>query len=87
VNISRTNIVLAVLLLVVVLVATSKVNYSQPNFEFLPEMKRSPASAAYEVSAVLPGGRTLQPPVSGTIARGELPLYYSATKEDAARRR
>ncbi|MCA9078261.1 MAG: cytochrome c [Planctomycetaceae bacterium] len=85
-NLSRTNIVLAVLLVAVVLLAAAvRVDHSQPNVEFLPEMKRSPAAGAYSASTVFPNGRTLQPPVAGTIARGELPLYYSATKEDAER--
>ncbi len=85
-NFSRTNIALAGLLLVVVLLAAAiNVDHSQPNVEFLPEMKRSPASSAYSVSTVFPNGRTLQQPVDGTIARGELPLDYSATKEDAVR--
>ncbi len=85
-NLSRTNIALACLLLVVVLLAAAiNVDHSQPNVEFLPEMKRSPASSAYSVSTVFPNGRTLQAPVEGTIARGEFPLYYSATKEDAVR--
>lgn len=85
-NLSRTNIALACLLLLVALPAASiNVDHAQPNYEFLPEMKRSPASDAFAVSSVFPNGRTLQRPVAGTIARGELPLYYAATKEDAVR--
>ncbi len=85
-TINRTNLVLAVLLLVaVVFAATIDVDRSRTNFEFLPQMKRSAASNAWSVSTVFPNGRTMQAPVPGTIARGDLPLHYAATKEDAVR--
>lgn len=83
---SRTNIVLVVLLLVVAsLAATSGVDYSRPNIEILPDMKYSPAWSAYEPNENFPNGRTLQSPVAGSIARGAMPLHYEATKEDAVR--
>lgn len=83
---TRLNVVLAVLLLIVVcLVASLDADLSQPNYEFLPNMKRSGASSAFSPNAVFPNGRTLQAPVPGTIARGDLPLYYAPTKEDAIR--
>jgi mono/diheme cytochrome c family protein len=86
VNLKRTNIVLGVLLLLTSIFAVAMdVDYTRPNVEFLPDMKRSAASDAYSENANLPGGRTLQAPVQGTISRGDLPLYYSATKEEAAR--
>ena len=85
-NANRMNIVLAVLLFIVVcLEALHEADPSQPNYEFLPNMKRSGASHAYSANAVFPDGRTMQTPVPGTIARGDLPLYYAATKEDAVR--
>ena len=85
-NVTRINIVLALLLFIaVVLTASADVDRSQPNFEFLPQMKRSAASNAWSPSAVFPDRRTMQAPVPGTIPRGELPLHYAATKEDAAR--
>lgn len=77
---------LAVLLLIVAtLAAAIDVDYSRPNVEFLPEMKYSPAWDAYAPNPNFANGRTLQAPVEGTIARGELPLHYAATKEDAVR--
>lgn len=83
---TRLNVVLAVLLLIVVcLIASLDADLSQPNFEFLPNMKRSGASSAFSANAVFPDGRTMQAPVAGTIARGDLPLYYAPTKEDAIR--
>lgn len=85
-TLTRINIVLAILLAITATLAvTVHVDHSQPNVEFLSEMNRSPASDAFAASAAFPNGRTLQSPVLGTIARGDLPLYYEATKEDAAR--
>lgn len=84
--IGRTNIVLGSLLAVVVaLTAWVRVDYSIPNMEVLPDMKYSPAWKAYTNNPNFPNGRTLQTPVSGTIARGDMPLHYLATKEDAIR--
>ncbi len=85
-NLTRINIVLGVLLAIAAAFAIAMgVDHTQPNVEFLPEMKRSPASAAFSSNAELPDGRTLQPPVVGSIPRGDLPLYFAATKEDAIR--
>jgi len=84
--INRVNTALAVLLAaVVVLTATSGIDYSKPNLEILPDMKYTPAWEAFAANPNFPNGQTMQPPVPGTIARGELPLYYTATKEDAVR--
>ena len=83
---TKLNVVLAVLLLIVVcLTGSLDTDLSQPNYEFLPYMKRSAASSAFATNAVFSNGRTLQAPVAGTIARGDLPLYYAPTKEDAIR--
>ncbi len=85
-RLTRINIALSVLLVIAAALAIAMdVDYTQPNVEFLPEMKRSAAFDAFAANPVLPDGRTLQAPVAGTIARGDLPLYYAATKEDAAR--
>lgn len=85
-NLTRINIVLAVLLVLTTLLAVSlKVDYSKPNIEFLPTMVHSPAYHAYAANPNFPNGRTLQAPVPGTIPRGDLPLYYTASKEDAVR--
>ncbi len=83
---SRTNIVLLILLVAVVAAsAVGHVDHSKPNFEIWPDMKYSPAWSAFSENPNFPNGITLQRPVMGTIARGELPLHYTATKEDAAR--
>ncbi len=83
---NRTNTVLAVLLVVVVVMtAAVGVDYSKPNIEILPDMKYTPAWEAFAANPIFADGRTMQAPVPGTIARGQLPMYYAATKEDAVR--
>lgn len=79
------NVVLAGLVATVfALSALVRVDYSQPNVEVLPDMKYTSAWSAYDRNPNFSNGRTLQAPVAGTIARGNLPIHYSATKEDAA---
>lgn len=83
---SRLNLILAALLVAVLAAAAfSRTDRTRPNDEFLPDMKYSPAFTAYEPHPLLPAQRTLQPPVAGTIARGEMPLHYAATPDDAVR--
>ncbi len=83
---SRTNVVLAVALLITAgLAAGINVDLTRPNYEFLPEMKRSPAYDAFSQNPNFANHRTLQTPVPGTIARGTLPLHFAPTKEDALR--
>ncbi len=84
--ISRTNFFLTLLLMAVLLLAAnSRVDYSQPNIEILPDMKYSPAWTAYEANPHFPNGRTLQAPPPGTIAQDETPMHFEATQEDAER--
>lgn len=85
-NLTRWNILLAVLLgLTTLLAIVIRADHAEPNWEFLPEMKRSPAWSSFEANPNFEDGRTLQTPVQGTIPRGELPLHYAATKEYALR--
>lgn len=84
--INRTNTFLAVVLAaVVVMTAFVRVDYSKPNIEILPDMKYTLAWEAFAANPNFPNKRTMQPPLPGTIARGQMPLYYAATKEDAVR--
>jgi len=86
VKLNRMNILLAsLLLLVALLTAATRVDHTRPNIEILPHMKYSPARAAYSRNSVFANGRTLQASVPGTIARGQLPLHYEATADDAIR--
>lgn len=60
-------------------------NFAQPNLEFLPEMVRSIPYDSFSPNPNFRDGKTLQPPVPGTIPRGFLPLHYEATSQDAER--
>jgi mono/diheme cytochrome c family protein len=85
-NRTATNVVLfAALVTALGLEWTFRTDVTQPNVEFLPDMARAVSAEAYSASAVLAGGRTLQAPPDGTIARGLLPLPFAATPEDAIR--
>lgn len=78
-------------LLFVVLLALIGFNWwaspdlAQPNFEILPQMAHSARYNAYAANPDFPDGKTLQAPVAGTIARGQLPLDYTAAPADAVR--
>jgi mono/diheme cytochrome c family protein len=59
----------------------------RPNYDFLPEaqMAYSVAYDSFSPNPNFPDGLTLRSPPSGTIARGQMPLHYQATPEDALR--
>lgn len=56
-----------------------------PNWEVLPEMVRTARYDAFAPNENFPDGKTLQPPVPGTIPVEALPLHYAATPADALR--
>jgi len=58
---------------------------TRPNFEFLPQMAHSPRYNAFAPNPNFSDGTTLQRPEPGTIARGSMPLHYTATPQDALR--
>lgn len=58
---------------------------AKPNFEFLPQMAHSPRFNAFAPNPNFTDGSTLQRPEPGTIPRGDLPLHYAATQQDALR--
>jgi mono/diheme cytochrome c family protein len=60
---------------------------TRPNYDFLPEaqMTYPVAYGSFAPNPNFPDGLTLRPPPAGTIARGESPLHYLATPEDAVR--
>jgi len=83
---TRINFVLATLIALTALVNYAlQPDYSRPNYDFLPDMQYSPAYGAYSRNPNFADGRTLQKPVAGTLARGDMPLHYQATPEDALR--
>jgi len=60
-------------------------NPSQPNREFLPDMAHSPAYTSASANPNFADGATLQSPVLGTLAQGQMPLRYAATDAEALR--
>jgi cbb3-type cytochrome c oxidase subunit III len=58
---------------------------TRPNYDFLPEAQMA-YSAAYDSFSPNPNfadGATLRSPPAGAIARGQMPLHYQATLQDA----
>jgi mono/diheme cytochrome c family protein len=85
VSFRRWNVVLATLLVLTVALNWLLTDDSrQRGSEFLPDMAHSPAYRTFSKNPHLPEGATFQPPVPGTIARGQKPFHYQATPEDAA---
>jgi mono/diheme cytochrome c family protein len=58
---------------------------TKPNWILPTQMAVSPAYKTQSLNPVLPRGVTMQPPVAGTVARGERVFRYAAT--DAERQR
>jgi cytochrome c1 len=64
---------------------TLSIDHGRPNVEFMPEMVRAVPYESFAEHPGLPNKAVLQPPADGTIARGQLPLHYQATPQDAER--
>ena len=76
----------ALLLLTALAAWATRSDPASTGYEFIPDMAHSVPYDAYAPNPVTRDGKTLQPPVAGTIARGgPLPFHYAATAEDAAR--
>lgn len=85
-NPSRRRLNYLLLLVLIVLVAVNFLAVGdplQPNWEFLPDMAHSPAYTSESANPNFPDGKTLQPPVSGTVAQGQKRLQYAPTDADA----
>ncbi|MBW8875890.1 MAG: cytochrome c [Acidobacteria bacterium] len=76
----------ALLLLTALAAWATRSDPASTGYEFIPDMAHSVPYDAYAPNPVTRDGKTLQPPVAGTIARGgPLPFHYAATAEDAVR--
>jgi len=60
-------------------------NPAKPNVEVVPDMAHSVSYQSYAANPNFADGRTLQTPVDGTIARGQMPLHFGASAEEALR--
>jgi len=57
----------------------------RPGFEYMPDMAHSLPYDSFAANPVTRDGKTLQPPVVGTLPRGFRRLHYQPTPEDALR--
>ena len=73
------------LILTIILNWALGTNHSTPNREFLPDMVHAVPYESFGKHPELPNQMVLQPPIEGTIARGQKPLHYQATPKDAER--
>lgn len=69
----------SLLVLVLTLTGCHRDN-NHPGYVYLPDMDESRAYDTYSENPNYADGKTMQPPVEGTIARGEIP--YPLTKEN-----
>jgi hypothetical protein len=55
---------------------------NNPGYDYLPEMDVSRAYETYSENPVFKDGKTMQPPVEGTVARGKIPYPYLKDDDD-----
>jgi mono/diheme cytochrome c family protein len=69
------------------MLAFSRVDYSRPNYQVVigDDMTYSPAYTSFSTNDNFANGRTLQAPVTGTIARGTQVFHFDSTPQDALR--
>lgn len=80
------NVILVVILLGLVAANwLGQRNYRKPNVQFMPNMVESTPYDTFAPNPVFPDGKTLQPPVPGSVAHGCEPLPYGPTTQDAVR--
>ncbi len=72
--------------LLVLLVGTFGLNWlggpetARRNFEYFPNMTRSPRYNGFAENPNFADGKTLREPVPGTMPRGFTPIHYTASK-------
>lgn len=71
---------LSLLIVGVVFLSSCHRDNNNPGYVYLPDMDESRAYDTYSENPIFGDGKTMQPPVDGTIARGEIPYPY--TKEN-----
>ncbi len=62
-------------------------DYRLPNYRFMPEtqMAESPAYDSFSPNPNFGDGLTLRSPPAGSVPRGQMPIHYQATLQDAQR--
>ncbi len=57
-------------------------NRKTTGWQYFDDMVKSPAYESYTPNPNFPDGKTMQPPVEGTIPRGMVPYAFQKTEED-----
>ena len=78
----RKGINFAFLLLTFALISSCDYNRRTPGWEYMGDMTTSKAYESYTTNPNFVDGKTMQPPVVGTIPRGVVPYAYEKTDED-----
>lgn len=85
-NMTKLNLFLLLVLVVALgFQLAIQLDPTKPNYLFLPDMARSLPYDTFAPNPVFADGKTLQPPVPGTIPWGYLPLPYANTSQEAIR--
>ncbi len=80
----QTTLNFTCLLLAFALVSSCDYDRRTTGWEYMGDMTTSPAYESYTANPNFKDGKTMQPPVAGTIPRGVLPYPYGKTDEDRA---
>ena len=72
------------LLTVMILLSSCDYNRRTTGWDYAGDMVVSPAFETYTANPNFADGKTMQPPVEGTIPRGIIPYPYTKTDEDRA---
>jgi mono/diheme cytochrome c family protein len=68
----------------VIFLSSCDYNRRTTGWDYAGDLINSPAYESYTPNPVFSNGRTMQPPVEGTIPRGFMPYMYKKTDEDRA---
>ena len=82
-NIKR-SLTFAFVLLTFALLTSCDYNRRTTGWQYFDDMVTSPAYESYTSNPNFADGKTMQPPVPGTIPRGIIPYAYQKTDEDRA---
>lgn len=74
----------SLVLFAVVILSACDYDRRTTGWDYAGDMINSPAYETYTPNSVFANGRTMQPPVAGTIPRGFMPYPYLKTDEDRA---
>ncbi|WP_372648981.1 cytochrome c [Draconibacterium sp.] len=74
----------AFVLLTFALISSCDYNRRTTGWQYFDDMVTSPAYESYTPNPNFADGKTMQPPVQGTIPRGTVPYAYQKTDEDRA---